>query len=236
MTAPYRNDRDAVEDRLAALDKELAALRAEKRRFADVNAREVEVMRESEELRSKLLRARRAATNSLLDGVRVASPCTAGWENMTGDERVRFCGDCKKNVYDLSQMTRAEAEDFVREHEAEGACIRLHRRKDGTIITADCPVGARRVLKLRVIGAVCGAGMVGAAVAGWVMVEAPRATVGALESGIQVPSVNLHPDDIAVDGQMVVAMPGVMAVDPLPTATPGPTAKPNVGPKTPKAP
>jgi hypothetical protein len=59
---------------------------------------------------------------------------------MSGDERVRHCAQCHLNVYDLSAMTRAEAEALI--EEAEGSlCVRLYRRADGTVLTADCPVG-----------------------------------------------------------------------------------------------
>jgi hypothetical protein len=75
-----------------------------------------------------------------LDAVRVASPCKADWDAMQGDDRQRFCGQCEKHVYNLSAMTRAEAEDFV--EVAEGKkCIRFFRREDGTILTQDCPEG-----------------------------------------------------------------------------------------------
>src|SRR5688572_20020017 len=36
-----------------------------------------------------------------LTQIRVASPCRARWDEMEGDERVRFCGHCQKNVYHL---------------------------------------------------------------------------------------------------------------------------------------
>lgn len=34
----------------------------------------------------------------LLESIRIAAPCKADWNAMTGDERVRFCGQCKLNV------------------------------------------------------------------------------------------------------------------------------------------
>ena len=85
-------------------------------------------------------------TKSLLDRVTVAAPCNVGWENMVGDERVRFCGQCSLNVYNLSGMTKSEAERLVAQ--AEGRlCVRFYRRADGTILTKDCPVGLRAVRK-----------------------------------------------------------------------------------------
>jgi hypothetical protein len=84
------------------------------------------------------------ARTSLLD-VRIASPCRASWQDMAGTERVRFCRECQRNVYNLSAMSRAEAEDLVRQRETQRLCIRFYRRADGTMLTADCPVGLRKM-------------------------------------------------------------------------------------------
>ena len=82
--------------------------------------------------------------DSPLNNIRVASPCPADWDQMYGDSRKRFCGECKLNVYNLSGMTRDEAETLVMN--AEGRlCVRFYQRRDGTIITRDCPVGWARV-------------------------------------------------------------------------------------------
>lgn len=79
---------------------------------------------------------------SPLDHVTVAAPCNVGWDNMVGNERVRFCGQCNLNVYNLSGMTKPEAEHLIAQ--AEGRlCIRYYRRADGTILTKNCPIGLR---------------------------------------------------------------------------------------------
>lgn len=78
-----------------------------------------------------------------LDRVEVASPCNARWADMSGDERVRFCGLCRQHVYDLSSLTRAEAAALLSRGE-ERRCIRFFRRADGTVLTADCPDALRR--------------------------------------------------------------------------------------------
>ncbi|MGQ0762390.1 MAG: hypothetical protein ACT4OT_10320 [Acidobacteriota bacterium] len=80
--------------------------------------------------------------SSPLSKVRVASPCPAGWDSMKGDERVRFCGQCELNVYNLSAMTKAQAENLIVRTEGR-LCIRFFRRTDGSILTQDCPVGLR---------------------------------------------------------------------------------------------
>ena len=82
--------------------------------------------------------------NDPLGNVRVASPCPANWDEMIGDGRRRYCGDCKLNVYNLSGMTRNNAEDLLRRSEGR-LCVRYFRRADGTILTHDCPVGWAKV-------------------------------------------------------------------------------------------
>jgi len=79
-----------------------------------------------------------------LSKVRVASPCPADWDSMIGDERVRFCGQCELNVYNLSAMTKAQAENLIVRTEGR-LCVRFFRRRDGSILTRDCPVGLARL-------------------------------------------------------------------------------------------
>ena len=90
----------------------------------------------------------------VLEQVRVATPCHASWEEMKGDDQVRFCSQCSLNVYNLSEMKRGEAEAFIAKSEGR-VCIRLYRRDDGTVITKDCPVG-RRALHRQVLAIVGG--------------------------------------------------------------------------------
>lgn len=102
-----------------------------------------------------------------LSHVRVASPCPADWDSMIGDERVRFCGQCELNVYNLSALTKTQAENLIAGTERR-LCIRFYRRRDGSILTKDCPIGLRalkqRLSRIRravvsaVLGFVAGAG------------------------------------------------------------------------------
>jgi len=83
-----------------------------------------------------------ARFNNPLDKVRVAAPCSADWDAMIGNDRSRFCGQCSLNVYNLSSMTRVEAESLIARSEGR-LCVRFYRRLDGSIITDNCPVGLR---------------------------------------------------------------------------------------------
>lgn len=86
-------------------------------------------------------------SSRLVDQLEIAAPCHAKWEDMVGDERTRFCGQCTKNVYNVTFMTSDEVAHLITATEGR-ACMRLFRRKDGTVITSDCPVGlAERAYK-----------------------------------------------------------------------------------------
>jgi carboxypeptidase family protein len=82
-------------------------------------------------------------TRDLLARARVARTCDASWELMTGDDRVRFCAECNKSVYNISSMTRAEAEDLLI-RTAGQLCARFERGPDGRVITITEPVAAPR--------------------------------------------------------------------------------------------
>lgn len=95
-----------------------------------------------------------------LSYVRIAAPCRADWEQMRGNERVRFCGECSLNVYNLSNMTKKDAEALIMSAEGK-LCVRYYNRGDGTVLTKNCPVGLQAI-KRRVSG-------ISRAVASWVL-------------------------------------------------------------------
>ena len=77
-----------------------------------------------------------------LDAIEIRRPCSVPWETMAGDDRVRFCDHCRLKVFNLSALTRPEAENLV--GRAEGRlCVQFYRRADGTVLTADCSLRER---------------------------------------------------------------------------------------------
>jgi hypothetical protein len=66
-----------------------------------------------------------------LEVIDIARPCPADWDEMRGDNQVRFCKHCSLNVYNLSAMTR-EAAERLRRGARGRLCIRMYRRLDGT--------------------------------------------------------------------------------------------------------
>lgn len=87
-----------------------------------------------------------ASDTKLIQNMRIAAPCSMDWNTMTytDDDRIRFCHQCKLNVYNLSEMSTKEAAGLIRETEGK-LCMRLYRRRDGTVITDNCPVGLRKM-------------------------------------------------------------------------------------------
>lgn len=77
-----------------------------------------------------------------LEHVKVAAPCSSDWNRMLGSEQVRFCEQCSLNVYNLSSMSKGEAESLIMRTEGR-LCVRFYRRADGSILTENCPVGLR---------------------------------------------------------------------------------------------
>jgi hypothetical protein len=87
-----------------------------------------------------------------LDNLRLGFACKERWEDMVGDDRVRACAGCHRDVYNLSAMTRDEAEALLA---ARGItpCVRFYRRPDGTVMTTDCPTSRRKGRSLAVVAA-----------------------------------------------------------------------------------
>lgn len=151
---PYRDRRETLIARRRALRDELTrAEQAAKRR----NRLSGQLEAIDDELR--------AESAPLLERIAITTPCRAPWDAMQGDDAVRHCGRCHRDVHDLAQMTEAEIETlFAR---AEGACVRLRRRRDGRVVTAECPAEpptvAARAARVMAAGMLFGAGAVSAA-------------------------------------------------------------------------
>jgi hypothetical protein len=125
--------------------------------------------------------------------LRVASPCSADWEEMVGDDRVRYCSQCRLNVYNFAAMSEREVKELVATHEGR-LCGRLYRRADGTMLTRDCPVGFRAVVRRvsRVAGAALTAAMS--------LVPALAQTAKDKTSLVQIEKSNVNFSVVVTDG------------------------------------
>lgn len=120
-----------------------------------------------------------------LQKVRIATPCSADWDKMEGDDRVRHCQQCDLNVFNISQMTAKEARDLI-QNSTGRVCIQMYRRVDGTVITRDCPRGLEKVRKAyrRTVASIAG-------FIGWLALVSPVSAQCSLDkSQIRVKSSN----------------------------------------------
>jgi hypothetical protein len=151
----YRSDLDALAARHASLAADVEA----KTKELDATGRMLDEMKAKARL-------------PVLPNIRIASPCSAEWKAMAPvdneGERVRHCGQCDKHVYNLSQMTRDEAEALILAKEGK-LCARYYQRKDGTILLKDCEVGTANARKRRWIAAGAAALLAGGAGAAYTL-------------------------------------------------------------------
>lgn len=161
--AAYRDEAASLEERHRQLRRALEETRA---RSSALSREEAQLHQELAKIHRELEARARAPRRSLpMVSMLIASPCDVPWEKMVGDERVRHCGQCDKNVHNLSAMTTDEAHAFLesvtRASSETGAplpCLNLWQRQDGTVITADCPVGVRRRRMRSLLAASLGVG------------------------------------------------------------------------------
>ncbi len=161
----YRDDGDAWLSKRAQLVKGIAGeedLAMRERRVDELAALD----------RTRRIEARRKLP--MLAGARIASPCHEPFEAMTGEGAIRSCARCDREVFDVARMTLAEAEALV----TSRSCVRLTKRADGTMMFADCEVGARGIRAQRV----------GALVAGVVLASA-AATIAIVHPHFHLPHI-----------------------------------------------
>jgi len=182
----------------------------------------------------------------LLARIRVATPCQADWSQMTGDERVRHCAHCKKDVFNLSELSREQAERLIIEKNGD-LCARYFKRQDGTILLADCSVGIKQKRKTSVLAASAAVLLAGTGgIAGYLKLShhhaklerVPEPIMGAVAVVPDVPPPDVHevkgdvavepPDVHEVKGQMIEvqapveheAIQGGISIEPQPPLEP----------------
>lgn len=153
--------------------------------------------------------------------VKVASPCTADWGGMIGSDRLRFCSQCQLNVYNLSAMSRDEAESLIM-NAGGRLCVKFYRRRDGSILTQDCPVGLRRLkqrasrIRRAVVSAVLGflAGAGGTAGVNRIqnVLTGPEPTWGRTMGVMALPE-KAPPSDSVEVGDLVIRRPAAQGKD-----------------------
>jgi hypothetical protein len=79
-------------------------------------------------------------TKIRFEQIKSVTACPAMWDDMLGDDKVRYCHLCGKQIYSLNELTYEEAEE-----------LRLRKsiyvRKDRAIMESDCFVGLTSIQK-----------------------------------------------------------------------------------------
>jgi hypothetical protein len=135
-----------------------------------------------------------------LANLRIGFACKERWEDMVGDDRVRACAKCERSVFNLSAMTRAEAEAVLATRGLT-PCVRFYRRPDGTVMTSDCPTSPRVPSRRLAVAAssLAAAGSVLAAGASEASADEPPTAGSDADTSKDVPAM-LDPDNYIVMG------------------------------------
>lgn len=64
----------------------------------------------------------------------VPKPCLEDWDKLTPEARGHFCTVCETKVWNLSDLTKEEAEAFLRERAGEDLCVSYREDDDGRVL------------------------------------------------------------------------------------------------------
>jgi hypothetical protein len=66
--------------------------------------------------------------------LKIASPCHENFDNMQGAGAKRFCDSCSKHVTNLSDMTKNDADKFLKESAGTSVCVRYQVNRTGEVV------------------------------------------------------------------------------------------------------
>ena len=153
--------------------------------------------------------------------LRISSPCPKTWDELIGGDRVRYCGQCRLNVYNFAIMSRSEIEDVVRKTEGR-LCGQLYLRGDRTVTARNCPASRGRTILKRAVSVAAVLLLAGFT---WVCRTSERPSRAGLPEWLKVPLQMIDPED--PPAPRPVRLLGEIACPPPPPAkVPAPTAAP----------
>jgi hypothetical protein len=60
-----------------------------------------------------------------VENIEIKNPCSEHWDEMVGNEQIRFCSHCAKDVNNISEMTRKQAMRLVQKYNGR-LCVRYY--------------------------------------------------------------------------------------------------------------
>lgn len=157
-----------------------------------------------------------------LDAISVRNPCRVDWSTMTGDEKTRFCGSCRKHVYDLSAMSREEAEAIATRRDE--VCVRFVKRADGKVVTGECRSKAP-VLAAVALG---GIALVALGLGGAGSMKGTRPLVAKMSQEVELAKLRARTSITGTQVERMLERVGLIA--PIPHVIMGDVARPFVPP------
>jgi hypothetical protein len=212
----YRDDAAALHAYHDSLVQELAGLDGQLAGLGQTLAARERVAAELARVRALLVASSPRLQPIRLGKLKVASPCHESWSDMTGDDQVRHCKRCDKDVFNLSEMNAADAEALLARH-GTAPCVRFFRRADGTVKTRDCPDRRPLIAGVIAAGAIAAAGLAAAGVSALATMGAPNPDRPAIQATPEPPTVPrmgvpaLPEPPPMIMGEMMVEMGDVAA-------------------------
>ncbi|HZE97636.1 MAG TPA: hypothetical protein VE981_11465 [Planctomycetota bacterium] len=156
--------------------------------------------------------------------LKISSPCPKKWDDLVGNDRIRYCGQCKLNVYNFADMTQTEISGIVRKTEGR-LCASIYLRGDRSATLRDCPTTRRSSLLRRLVGV--GALLVLGAFT-WICRGAEQPDREGLPKWIRVPLGVIDPEPVKPKPQpqpprLLGEIPCVPPPPPLPPPPPSTT-------------
>ena len=151
--------------------------------------------------------------------LKISAPCPMRWENLTGNDRIRYCGRCQLNVYNLAEMGVDEIETVFRTTQGR-VCGRIYLRGDRTATLRDCPQGRAGKIRRGLLKAFAGLCVVGFAL---ISRSAARPDLRAYPQWLQEIAAWISPEEPQRGRGMMV---GEICPVPAPTPKSTPTAGP----------
>lgn len=74
------------------------------------------------------------SSDKSLRTITVTSPCLADWDQMTGNDQIRFCEHCNLKVHNISELSYSKAARLVARSQGR-LCVRYYRDSQGAAIT-----------------------------------------------------------------------------------------------------
>lgn len=151
---PHRNMRDTLREERERILNGLAALEVQV--GPDVEVHRGDLLLALDRVKSSLEQITPKRPLPVLASLTLVRGCSVSWDAMVGTARVRNCGVCEREVFDLTALDPEEIEAFLSERREKLPCLRLYVRPDGRYQEGPCAPARRRLFHAAAAAALLG--------------------------------------------------------------------------------